>query len=411
MLRSNHRLAVLTLLILILTAGRSFAQSFQILTSFDDSSGTGLAPNGALAISGSTLYGLTEGGGANDVGTVFSLPVTGGTPTILGSFGGASPNGADPNSGSVTLVGSTLYGLTEYGGANGLGTIFSVPATGGPITTMYSFQGQNDGANPVGNLTLSGSTLYGDAIYGFGSLPNGLPFAGGIFGIPVGGITPTVLQTFNGTAVSDPASNLTLGGSTFYGMSNDGPNGHGTIYSVPVGGGAPTVLSSLATDQIPAGDLILAGSTLFGMTINSATDGGTIFSIPDTGGTPTILHVFADGEFPIGSLVLSGSTLYGATQLGGADGDGTIFGIPVTGGTLTTLVSFDGTNGATPEGSLTLGGSKLYGATAFGGANDEGTVFAITLPTPEPSSLALLGLGAAALGAMALRRKAARRAA
>ena len=51
------------------------------------------------------------------------------------------------------------------------------------------------------------------------------------------------------------------------------------------------------------------------------------------------------------------------TTHGGANGDGTIFSIPVTGGTPTTLLSFNGTNGAYPEGSLTLSGSTLYGMT------------------------------------------------
>ena len=36
------------------------------------------------------------------------------------------------------------------------------------------------------------------------------------------------------------------------------------------------------------------------------------------------------------------------TEDGGANGDGTIFSIPVTGGTPTTLLSFNGTNGANP---------------------------------------------------------------
>jgi uncharacterized repeat protein (TIGR03803 family) len=40
-----------------------------------------------LTLSGDTLYGTTTGGGANDDGIVFSVPVTGGSPTALGRFG------------------------------------------------------------------------------------------------------------------------------------------------------------------------------------------------------------------------------------------------------------------------------------------------------------------------------------
>ena len=50
--------------------------------------------------------------------------------------------------------------MTEDGGANGDGTIFSIPVTGGTPTTLLSFNGTN-GEYPFGSLTLSGSTLYG----------------------------------------------------------------------------------------------------------------------------------------------------------------------------------------------------------------------------------------------------------
>ena len=42
-----------------------------------------LKPYGSLTLSGSTLYGMTAEGGANSEGTIFSIPVTGGTPTDL----------------------------------------------------------------------------------------------------------------------------------------------------------------------------------------------------------------------------------------------------------------------------------------------------------------------------------------
>ena len=81
---------------------------------------------------------MTANGGVNGDGTVFSIPVTGGTPTILVSFNGT--NGADPY-GSLTLsAGSTLYGMTYGGGADGDGTVFSIPVTGGTPTTLALVQ-------------------------------------------------------------------------------------------------------------------------------------------------------------------------------------------------------------------------------------------------------------------------------
>ena len=89
---------------------------------------------------------MTSGGGTYGDGTIFSIPVTGGTPTTLLSFNGTN--------GDVSLWqfdahadGSTLYGMTDQGGANGDGNIFSIPVTGGTPTNLLSFNGTN-GENP-----------------------------------------------------------------------------------------------------------------------------------------------------------------------------------------------------------------------------------------------------------------------
>ncbi len=349
---------------------------------------------------------MTSAGGADSDGVVFSIPVTGGTPTVLASFDGTD---GDYPVGSLTLSadGSTLYGITSLGGAYfgaqanpaGFGTIFSIPVTGGTPTTLYSFNG-TDTYNPEGSLTLSGSTLYGT--YGGGADGDGA-----IFSIPVTGGSLTTLASFNGTDGASPNGSLTLSGSTLYGMTYDGgADDDGVIFSIPVSGGTPaTLLSFNGTDgAFPNGSLTLSGSTLYGMAYGGGPGGadrgyGTIFSIPVTGGTPTVLASFngANGENPYGSLTLSGSTLYGMTYDGGAAGGpdgsfGTIFSIPVTGGTPTVLYSFDdGTDGGSPNGSLTLSadGSTLYGMTFQGGLYNDGVVFAqLATPTSNPAPTA-----------------------
>ena len=71
------------------------AATLTTLFSFDGAHGS--RPLGSLTLSGSTLYGTTfVGGGPNDYGTVFSMPVTGGTPTTLFVFDlthGRAPTG------------------------------------------------------------------------------------------------------------------------------------------------------------------------------------------------------------------------------------------------------------------------------------------------------------------------------
>jgi uncharacterized repeat protein (TIGR03803 family) len=73
--------------------------------------------------------------------------------------------------------------------------------------------------------------------------------------------------------------------------------------------------------------------------------------------------------------------LYGTAESGGASiYQGMVFRV-TTNGDLTTLVEFNGTNGANPYASLTLGpDGNLYGTTYYGGSNNDnaGTVYMVT---------------------------------
>ena len=131
-------------------------------------------------MTGTTLYGTTKSGGANGDGTVFSVPITGGSPTTLKmAFNG--PNGNAPEA-DLILSGSTLYGTTFYGGANGDGTVFSLDLNTDLVTTLASFNGTN-GEQPFAGLTLSGSTLYGTTYYG-GANGDGTVFSLQISAVP-----------------------------------------------------------------------------------------------------------------------------------------------------------------------------------------------------------------------------------
>jgi len=391
-------------LVLALVAAQAHAQTLTTIASFTGAEGS--KPEGSLTLSadGSTFYGMTETGGANNDGAIFSIPVAGGSPTILASLDGA--DGANPW-GSLTLSadGTTLYGMSYGGGAKNEGAIFSIAVTGGAPTVLASLS-TSAGFDAYGSLTLSadGSTLYG-------MTQNGGPYnTGVVFSIPATGGALTTLSSFSfsPTAPQQPQGSLDLIGNTLYGLTADGgADKTGAVFSISAAGGPITTLGSF-TDNYPSwpdGNLTLVGSTFYGLArLGGANDDGVIFSMPMSGGPITYLASFdgANGAYPFGSLTLVGSTLYGMTQSGGAYGDGVIFSIPVTGGTPTTLISFDGTNGEAPQrNDLTLVGSNLYGMTPSGGAYGDGTIF--VLSTPEPSSVVLLGLGVLGLGAMALR--------
>lgn len=108
------------------------------------------------------LYGTTNGGGKYGEGIVFKMLFSGATQTLY-NFGDNSDDGAYPDAGVIAYRGA-LCGMTKSGGANNDGTIFRVTA-GGKETTLHSFDG-NDGRSSYGRLLPQGSNLYGTTLSG-----------------------------------------------------------------------------------------------------------------------------------------------------------------------------------------------------------------------------------------------------
>lgn len=179
----------------------------------------------------------------------------------------------------VILSGSTLYGTTPLGGANGAGEVYSVPVTGGTPTVLASFNGTSNGSEPYAGLILSGSTLFGTTLEG------GAYGDGEVFSLPVTGGTPTVLASFDMSDGQDPTSALTLSGDTLFGTTeNGGQYGYGEVFSVPIAGGDPNVLASfdISDGDYPYAGLIMdATGNLYGTTIYGGTNGryGTVFEL------------------------------------------------------------------------------------------------------------------------------------
>src|SRR5579862_231608 len=143
----------------LILAGHVMAQTFTTLHSFTATSGPlstnsdGANPYAGLILSSNALYGTAVGGGGSGYGTVFRLNADGTAFITLHNFTGAS-DGANPYAGLV-LSGDTLYGTAYGGGASGNGTVFRVNTDGTGFTTLHSFTGGSDGANPYSALILS----------------------------------------------------------------------------------------------------------------------------------------------------------------------------------------------------------------------------------------------------------------
>ena len=99
--------------------------------------------------------------------------------------------------------------------------------------------------------------------------------------------------------------------------------------------------------------------------------------------TPLLSFTGTNGAYPganpdCGLALGPDGNFYGTTSAGGSNDLGTVFRVSPD-GTFTSLVSFDGANGADPQAALTPGGDgALYGTTYTGGASNWGTIFLIT---------------------------------
>jgi uncharacterized repeat protein (TIGR03803 family) len=256
----------------------------QVLYSFTGGS-DGEYPSGALTRVGSNLYGTTAFGGQFGQGAVFRVPIAGGSESVLYSFAGGS-DAANPT-GRLIYSRGRLYGTTEGpgGGANGCtpsfgsgcGTVFSVPLGGGTDTILHTFTGGADGAGPRAGVTLIGGNLVGTTQTG------GPADAGTVFSIPRDGGTTSILHSFSiadgrwpGAVVRDHKGDL-------YGATTAG-GGYdlGTVFRLPLAGGSESVLYSFhggSDDGDPSTGVIEVNGSLYGATGGVGYGYGTVFQI------------------------------------------------------------------------------------------------------------------------------------
>jgi uncharacterized repeat protein (TIGR03803 family) len=268
------------------------AQVVTVLHSFGVAAGDGRDPTGSLLLSGSTLYGMAAvGPGFTSSGTIFSIATDGTGFSTLHTFNGGLNDGELPN-GSLIQSGSTLYGMTEGDGPSGNGTIFQIGTDGTGYAIIHTFMGgAADGAHPEGQLLLSGSTLYGLTLNG-GSANDGT-----VFSIGTDGTSFSVMHAFGGPPGDGqgPSGELIQSGSSLYGMTSaGGADGLGIIFGINTDGSDFKIFHSFdggpADGASPNGDLTLVGSTFFGMTAaGGVNNDGTIFSFTPVPDPPPLL--------------------------------------------------------------------------------------------------------------------------
>lgn len=132
---------------------------------------------GVIVDKAGDLFGTTFDGGINGGGTVYQLSRSSGswTLTTLYSFSGGF--GGPYNKLTLSPQG-TIYGFTNGDGANGLGSVFKLTKTNGVVTftDLYDFVGGSDGASPYGSVAVDhDGNVFGTAVVG-GSNNQGVVF-------------------------------------------------------------------------------------------------------------------------------------------------------------------------------------------------------------------------------------------
>jgi uncharacterized repeat protein (TIGR03803 family) len=136
----------------------------------DGTPSDGATPEAGLILGGDgNLYGTTRAGGVDDKGTVFRITAAGALTTLY-SFGSSDGDGANPDGRLVQGHDGNYYGTTNGGGANDRGTVFQITPEGA-LTTLYSFGNTAyDASNPLGGLLLAqDGSFYGTASSGGGN--------------------------------------------------------------------------------------------------------------------------------------------------------------------------------------------------------------------------------------------------
>lgn len=185
------------------------------------------------------LYGAAAAGGVNGRGTIYRIRTDGSGFELVHEFSeiaAASPysnqDGAAPLVGLTDGGNGLLYGVASAGGANGVGTLFSIDPGSRLLSVLHDFE-TADGANPSGALIVaSDSLLYGTTASGGTNSSGATTSLGTIYSIARDGTGFTKLYSFNGDEGSIPNGPLLqLDATSFVGITlNGGKCGQGTLF-------------------------------------------------------------------------------------------------------------------------------------------------------------------------------------
>ncbi|RDC64558.1 hypothetical protein AHMF7616_03172 [Adhaeribacter pallidiroseus] len=239
------------------------------------------------------LYGMTQGGGTYNHGTIFKINTSGTVFTVLKQLD-YSTTGGSPYGSLVRGKDNNFYGMTYYGGSIGYGTVFKITSNG-DLTVIKNFDFAN-GGYPFRNSLVQGADGF---FYGMTNT-GGASSTGVVFKISPNGDTFLVLRDFDSTTDGGyPQGDLVQGtDGRFYGLNNSGGiNGFGTIFRISTSGTFQVLRHlNIATDGgSPIGSLVLqkANPTANAQSVTTAVNTAKAITLTGSGGSPVTYSIVA----------------------------------------------------------------------------------------------------------------------
>lgn len=318
------------------------------------------------------FWGITEGGGTDDQGVLFSSKYDGTGVRAHKAFELETP-GAYPSDHGMVYYNGRLFGVMRNGGELNRGFIYEYDPATNAYTKKVDFYSIG-GSHPRGSMVVFQNRLYGVLSADVDNL-NGMLYE---FDPATNGLTAKhQFEPGNGT---NPNASLTVYNNKLYGTTFQGGVNGGVLFSYdPVN----DVYAKLAEFNSTLGaavqsPLLPYNNRLYGVASGGGTLGhGTLFEFNPANNALIKRADMSpiDAQSPAGGLVRVNNKLYGGTLDGGADNAGVIFEYDILQSTLTKKIDLADEDGRLINMRMLLHNNKLYGLTGRGGSNGAGTLF------------------------------------
>ncbi|HEY8751928.1 MAG TPA: choice-of-anchor tandem repeat GloVer-containing protein [Tepidisphaeraceae bacterium] len=346
------------------------------LGNFVDPQGSSTAP--LLVDQNGNLFGTTRGGGANGLGTLFEVVKGSSAITTLVSFTYAT--GTHPLGGLVADGNGNLFGTTETGGVNGVGSIFELLAGTSTITILASPRA-TDYYSTGGIVVDTDGNLFGTTAYTVFEVASGSKTVRTLITFPNSG----------GTGGPTPGLVMDQAGNLFGSIQQGGSFQYGSLFEIVKGSTSLTTLASFTgpNGKYPGVPYIDHAGNLFGIAYGGGSSGGSIvYELP--AGSSTLATLASFQPSASAGIVMDGTgRIYGVTDSGGPASTGSIFTLAPGGATVATVATFGSTSGMYPNpGLATDADGNLWGTAARGGSTNDGVLYELDHRTGMATTIA-----------------------